>query len=489
MKILLTFIGSNDAGKLLGKEEEGAVLTVLKEREFDRIHLLYNSSGEARNNNMSVKYYEIAKYLKSEIQKNNNIKKDDIKITELQIDDITDHIAVYQQVMEYLEKEYPNSKREKIEFTAAISSGTPAMQTAWILIAETGIFPLNLVRSVEKKYAKDEKQVYDVPKMTGTIEKVEKLKSFESIIKPVKHRNPFEIYDSFNLSDEVKYISRSKKHVLIIGETGVGKEVLAKELVEESGVNKDKYIAINCAGLSTELLESELFGHEKGAFTGADRKKTGLVKEYNSGAIFLDEINSMPLPVQSKLLRFLDEGEFRPVGCNKTENSNVWIIAAGNENIRMLVKQGKFREDLFYRLSTFELSIPTLRKRIKLLPLLIKRLSDLSFSDDCLKILQEHDYQGNIRELKIILERTALLNKGDRKVTNPSIVRTVIDELNPKYEYTSINIPDEIYGKAFDLMKQILANAALSQTANAQEAAKLLGLSHGSVVKKYAKKK
>jgi transcriptional regulator with PAS, ATPase and Fis domain len=485
MKTLLTFIGSNDAGKLLDKED-GAILTVINERKFDDFYLLYNASGVAENNGKKVAYKDVASYIKQEIVSNNNTKAANIHIKEADIGNIIDHVSVYQYLVQFLNNEFTESDRKKMDFTAAISSGTPAMQTAWILIAETGSFPLKLVRSVERRYAKGKKRVFDVPKMTGTIEKIERLKAFETTIKPLKARNPFEIVDSMNLSEEVKYLAHSKKQVIIIGDTGVGKEVLAETLIKQSGLEIEKYIAINCAGLSNELLESELFGHEKGAFTGANKKKDGLVKEYSDGAIFLDEVNSMPLPVQAKLLRFLESKEYRPVGSNKTEKSNVWIIAAGNKSIRMLVNEGKFREDLFYRLNTFELYIPPLRKRKELIPNLITRLSGLSFSDECLAMLMDHDYKGNIRELKIILERIAVLNKGETKITNPDIVRTVIDELNPKYEYSDIVIPQELYGKAYDLMKQILSNAALSQSKNAQEASKLLGLSHGSVVKKYA---
>ena len=326
--------------------------------------------------------------------------------------------------------------------------------------------------------------------MTGTIEKIEKLKSFEKVVGKTTSTKSFEVNDPLNINDEQKYIAQSRFHILVYGETGVGKEVLAKSIQKAAEIPDDKYIALNCAGLSKELLESELFGHEKGAFTGAISKKKGLVEEFSNGIIFLDEINSMPLSVQAKLLRFLDNKEYRPIGSNKVLSSNCMIIAAGNENIRTLVNNGTFREDLYFRLRTFELYIPPLRKRRDIIPILIKRLSELNIHDDCLRILSKHDYRGNVRELKIILDRLYVLNKGEKNISDTKQIKRILNEMSNEYEYSNIIIPKEIHGKAFIIFRQILANAALSQTSNnAQEAARILGLSHGSVVKKYAEGK
>ncbi len=207
--------------------------------------------------------------------------------------------------------------------------------------------------------------------------------------------------------------------VLIQGETGTGKEVFAQALHYLSPRAGAPWIAVNCGAIPLELLESELFGHVRGAYTSAQASRQGLVAEAEGGSLFLDDIDCLPLPAQAKLLRFLQEHEYRAVGCNTLRHADVRVIAASNCGLRELVQRGAFREDLYYRLSVLTLQLPPLRERIGDLPLLAAHFlrqhgrPGQRLSAAALARLQAHDWPGNVRELAHVIERAALLAPGD----------------------------------------------------------------------------
>lgn len=215
--------------------------------------------------------------------------------------------------------------------------------------------------------------------------------------------------------DQIQNIAQAQGPVLVQGESGTGKELVAKALHDLSPRRKGPFQAINCAGIPAELLESEFFGHEEGAFTGAIKKRPGLFPRAHKGSLLLDEIGEMPLSLQSKLLRVLQDGSFRPVGSNQEQKADVRIICATNQDLEKLTQEGQFREDLYYRLETFSLKIPALRERpedIKLLAAhfvnrfnlqLGKQIEGLS--EEALETLKNYNFPGNIRELQNILER------------------------------------------------------------------------------------
>ena len=217
-------------------------------------------------------------------------------------------------------------------------------------------------------------------------------------------------------------VARADAPVLITGESGVGKEVVANAIHQYSRRNAGEYVAINCAAIPGNLLESELFGHEKGAFTGAVSQRVGRFEQCDGGTLFLDEIGDMPIEVQSKLLRVLQSGEFARVGGNTTLHSEVRILAATNKHLEQEVEDGGFREDLFYRLNVIRIHIPPLRQRREDVPLLVEhflsRLSKqaparrLTLSPEALDVLQDHDWPGNVRELENTLQRASVLATG-----------------------------------------------------------------------------
>ncbi|SHO45992.1 sigma-54-dependent transcriptional regulator [Desulfopila aestuarii] len=217
----------------------------------------------------------------------------------------------------------------------------------------------------------------------------------------------------------IEKVAPTPASVLISGESGTGKELVAKAIHMNSPRQKEAFITVNCAALSENLLESELFGHEKGAFTGAVAMRKGRFELADRGTIFLDEIGEIPLALQSKLLRVLQEKQFERVGGSKTFDVDVRIISASNRDLKEEVGLGRFREDLFYRLNVIHVALPALRERMDDMPLLVEHFiakfadhlgrPDLSISDEAMRLLMRLPWEGNIRELENTIERAAIL--------------------------------------------------------------------------------
>lgn len=205
--------------------------------------------------------------------------------------------------------------------------------------------------------------------------------------------------------------------VLLQGESGTGKELVAKALHQASSRSKQAFVTVECSGLSETLFESEMFGHEKGAFTGAINKKQGLVEAARGGTLFLDEVGDIPLSLQVKLLRLIETGTFRAVGGVELKHASFRLVAATHKDLKAEVAAGRFRQDLYYRINTFPIRLPSLRERRDDLPLLIRTLlkrieggDAVQLSRAAIKQLQQYDFPGNIRELRNVLERSILLS-------------------------------------------------------------------------------
>lgn len=282
-----------------------------------------------------------------------------------------------------------------------------------------------------------------------------------------------------------------KTNVLLCGETGTGKKLVAKAIHFNSPRKDKPLITIDCSEIPETLIESELFGHLRGSFTGAVANKTGLLKIADGGTLFLDEIANIPLSVQAKLLRFLEEQKFRPVGAVVDEIVDVRIIAATNKDLESLVKKGEFRQDLYYRLNVVKIDLPPLRERKEDIPLLVKHFVSLYAKElgkdikkvdpNTLKILRDYDYPGNVRELENIIEHAVALEMTD------TIMPTSLPEhLTQSIFQTAkkVSLPQEGLNLN-DYLKQIelnLITEALSRTGgNKTEAAKLLGISFPSL--------
>ncbi len=225
------------------------------------------------------------------------------------------------------------------------------------------------------------------------------------------------------LNKMIRKVSPSKASVLLLGESGTGKTLTARIIHELSQRRRKPFAKVNCASLPDNLIESELFGHERGAFTGATHQKKGRLEEADRGTVFLDEIGELPLLVQAKLLRFLQERDFERLGSARTRKVDVRIIAATNMDLGQAVADGRFRSDLFYRLNVFPISIPPLRERKADLPLLIEYFITkiaqeygrrFHFSAECMEILAEYGWPGNVRELENLIERVAIMAETAR---------------------------------------------------------------------------
>ena len=220
--------------------------------------------------------------------------------------------------------------------------------------------------------------------------------------------------------EQVQRVAPRDITVLLQGETGTGKELVAQALHRASHRAQGPFVTVECSGLTETLFESELFGHEKGAFTGAVSRKTGLVAAAEGGTLFLDEIGEVPLNLQVKLLRLLETGTYRPVGSVESRRADFRLVCATHRDLNVMVEQGEFREDLYYRISAFPIHLPSLRERREDIPLLVQtllsRIGDgraLSLRTDALACLQGYHYPGNIRQLRNILERASVMADGD----------------------------------------------------------------------------
>ena len=279
-----------------------------------------------------------------------------------------------------------------------------------------------------------------------------------------------------------KKAAASKSTILLLGESGTGKELFARAIHNWSERKDRPFIAINCVGLSKELLESELFGYEKGAFTGASQLKRGKIEIANGGTVFLDEVGDISEELQAKLLRFLQEREFERVGGTQLIRVDVRIIAATNRNLDAAVKEGRFREDLFYRINVVPIVLPPLRGRKEDVPSLAQFFmqrfsieSKKSFTDisqEALEALHAYDWPGNVRELANVIERAVVLGQ-------PPTIQ--IEDLSPgivaaEAETESPSTPQSYHESIDEYRREVIVNALAQTQGNRAAAARLLGL-------------
>jgi len=294
----------------------------------------------------------------------------------------------------------------------------------------------------------------------------------------------------------VETIAGLTSTVLIQGETGTGKELIAKAIHFNSQRKDQKMVSINCGAIPENLLESELFGHVKGAFTGAVQTRIGRFEQANSGTIFLDEIGNMPLALQVKLLRVLQEREFERVGGNSTVKVDVRIVAATSSNLEQMVKDGTFREDLYYRLNVIPIDLPPLRERREDIPLLVQRFIEhfcethkldlKTISPHVLKVLMAYDWPGNVRQLENIAERMVALT-ANRPAILPADLPGEIQNRDSLNFVPLIEIPEggiSFQDVVTDMERELIVQSLRKTNGNKKLAAKLLNLKRTTLIEK-----
>jgi two-component system response regulator AtoC len=297
------------------------------------------------------------------------------------------------------------------------------------------------------------------------------------------------------LFEMIAMVSTSDATVLLEGESGTGKEVVARTIHDLSKRREKRFVVIDCGALPDTLLESELFGHVRGAFTGAVTGKTGLFEEAEGGTIFLDEIALMSPALQAKLLRAIQEYEIRPVGGTRNIRVNVRIIAASNQPMAPLVASRAFREDLYYRLAVIPLTIPPLRDRREDIPLLVETFmadachrngrEPLSVEADAMRLLVNHQWPGNVRELKHVIERAVLTTTGPELEAS----RFFADLLGTPAAPTAVSLGDEKAGAVRFLERARILEALRRAQGNRSEAARALKISRANFYNKLQKYK
>ena len=482
-KILLCWIGFADI-KASKKEEQaglGPIGQAVTTHDFDEI-VLISDLDEAK----SRRYLQ---WLKSHTNS-------EIIVTDASLTGPTQFGEIYEAAVGVV-RQTLDRHGNKAELTYHLSPGTPAMAAVWIIIAKTR-FPAALIESSPEGGVKTASIPFDISAefipdlLRKPDRRLEELASglapdapeFNSII----HRSRI----MKRVIAKARLIAPRSVPILIEGESGTGKELLAKAIHEASPRRENLFIPVNCGAIPSELIESELFGHERGAFTGAEKKRIGYFETAHRGSLFLDEIGELPLSAQVKLLRVLQEKEVTRIGVTKSTPIDVRIIAATNRSLIEEVSANRFRSDLFYRIAVAVFKLPPLRERSGDVSLLVDRLLDQinqesinepgykhkKISPSAKNLMLEHDWPGNVRELQNTLRRAAIwsprttIGVEDIREALLPVNRSTGEELLGKPIDEGVNLLQLIEKLAQHYLKRALAEAGGNKT----KAAKLVGL-------------
>lgn len=432
MDILFTFAGNRDPFNseiVKGVFTDGPVLTLLAERSFAAVHI-FTTPNTLPN----------AQQLQREIAARTGDCR--TRIHNIDIPDPTDYEALFLRMSGLCREILEEYRDQKPVCSIATASGTPQMQTVWFLLAQSGLVPATLLKITPPRFLRPgQKAVSEIrlslksfPRITlpspetleiaATYLRKEKLEAErEELVREFSGLQMIGRSTALTrVMETVRAAARYDSAVLIQGETGTGKELVARAIHFNSARKTEPMITVNCAAIPETLVESELFGHEKGAFTGADRQKKGKFELANRGTIFLDEIGDMPLPAQAKILRVLQDKAITRVGGEKTISADVRVIAATNRNLTERIADGKFREDLYYRLRVIDIPVPALRERREDIPLLVEYFLDRhnrryhqrkQFNREAMRRILEYSWPGNVRELENAIERAFVLSGGN----------------------------------------------------------------------------
>jgi transcriptional regulator with AAA-type ATPase domain len=491
MKILLSFTGFHDPyGKsLVGKEDQpGPVLSAVNAVRFDRVVLF-----------STPRTVEITSATALAIESRH--REVVVEVVALPLNDPTNYGSILLALREHgaaIRERFP-----KAEISISTASGTPQMHACWLLLAASRELPAQLLHVRPPQFLLNGEPAVSVVDLSDTdfpvvrpaIPKFHSIKDLsipELDLPAVLGELGIVAQHPATQAAIHKAAAVAPYNVpaLILGETGTGKELFARLIHRLSQRAVPKFVPINCGAIPPELVESTLFGHKRGAFTGATGDLVGKFELANGGTLFLDEVGELPPAVQVKLLRVLEDSVIEPIGSNQQRRVDVRIVAATNRNLPEEIRVGRFREDLYYRLNTGIIRLPNLRERRTEIPTLAVAILDSinqtlkkqrQISPEALIKLQAHDWPGNVRDLRNVLQR-AVIYSASRATIQPADI--VFDELSPAAQDSRIPEPKEGFqmeNYISDVRQKLMLRALEISLGNQSEAARLLGITAQAV--------
>ena len=492
MNTLLTFAGFHDPysiGLVERDQQPGPILSLARATHFDRIHLFGTPNTQCHA-------HQTAQALIADCPATT------VEVCDLPIQDPTDYVPILRQLRSRLRPILQQTPDHR--FYVAVASGTPQIHACWVLLVASGELPARILHVRPPQYvSQDTPMVSEVDLSAPEFPEVRPLALHEECAQwHDAHVNTEAAVRELGIVGNAPHFAAAitmaatlAEHtapVLIQGETGTGKELLARLLHRLSGRDAQRFIPVNCGSLPASLVESLLFGHGKGSFTGAVADHTGKFEQADGGTLFLDEIGEMPLEIQPKLLRVLQDGIVEPVGARWSKRVNVRVVAATHMDLHQAVEQKTFREDLYYRLSFATIRIPPLRERRTDIPLLALHVLDRlnrsvrhprRLSTAALLRLQEHPWHGNVRDLENVLGRSILMTRKNVLGPDDLLIDPPCSSQDPLAA-----LPDPAAGFSLErflknVRKQLMLRALDMAGGNQSGAARLLDISPQAVHK------
>jgi transcriptional regulator with PAS, ATPase and Fis domain len=497
MRILITFTGFHDPyseSLIGGQEQPGPILSLVEEMSFDRVMLL--STPRTQENSKRTE--------KALCQKYENLS---VSLYNIELEDPTNYKAIMAGIRSHLHDivdETPGAER-----FISVTSGTPQMHSCWLLLVASGEIPARILNIRPKRYITPEYPLVEevdlkgpaIPRIIPAVSTLS-LESREPIFETEMHSvpDPAQIMQQLGMVGDHPTMKRAVERaaamaagpmpILVLGETGTGKELFAKFIHRMSDRREGPFVPLNCGSIPTSLIENELFGHKRGAYTGAVKDHKGKFERAHGGTLFLDEIGELPLEAQSRLLRVLEDGMVEPIGSQQAVNVDVRIVAATNRDLGSAITEKTFREDLYYRLNGCTVKLPALRERRGDIPKIALHLLERAnrtqrygrqLSQEALRQLEVHDWPGNVRELRNAVERSLMLcrehelSAADLEIQEPVNRQDPLMALPEPFEGFSL-------GEFIDQVRMHYITRALEITGgNQSKAARLLDCSAQAV--------
>jgi DNA-binding NtrC family response regulator len=490
MKVLLTFTGFHDpyAVSLVGDEEQaGPILSLVREGSFDRL-IIFSTPNTDKNTSATQ---EVLRFSAPHMA---------VERRDLPLDDPTDYTAIMRELRRHVAQIC--DVETKADYFISVTSGTPQMHACWLLLAAGGEIPARILNVRPQRFiSKDRPLISELNLASPELPSVrtrtllsdnleDAPPDFDTVVQELGIVGD---HPGMRRALEVgATLAPTTAPILILGETGTGKELFARFVHNLSGCPREKFVPLNCGAIPAELIESVLFGHKKGSFTGAATGQAGKFDQADGGTLFLDELGELPLPAQVKLLRVLQDGVIEPLGAKRPHRVDVRVVAATNQNLSKAIKRGAFREDLYFRLNLGEIVLPPLRERRTDIPKIALHVLDSvnrrqkkpkRLSQASLARLQTQDWAGNVRDLQNVLERSLLLCKKDVLDADDLLITEPTHGDDPLSA-----LPEPRAGFSLDeylsgARKQLFLRALDIAKYNQSEAARLLGVSPQAVNK------